>query len=94
MIESGGQICGGMLQICPPDKLFYHFIFSYEKECIKMNFELKIYVMPGVNQYRKFLIRIKQSYDHFCGRPDTDNYFDGETRETGTSHQFFRSPFG
>lgn len=37
--------------------------------------EQKLYRLLGVNQYRKFIIRVKKTYDAWRGKPDTDNYF-------------------
>ena len=37
--------------------------------------EQKIYRFLGVNQYRKFVIKVKKLYDKWRGKQDTDNYF-------------------
>lgn len=37
--------------------------------------EQKIYRFWGVNQYRKFVIKVKKLYDKWRGKQDTDNYF-------------------
>ena len=37
--------------------------------------EQKLYRLLGVNQYRKFVIKVKKKYDQWRGKPDTDNYF-------------------
>lgn len=37
--------------------------------------EQKIYRLLGVNQYRKFIIKVKKLYDQCRGKQDTDNYF-------------------
>lgn len=37
--------------------------------------EQTLYRLLGVNQYRKFIIKVKLKYDHWRGKTDTDNYF-------------------
>ena len=45
--------------------------------------EQKLYRLLGVNQYRKFVIKVKQKYDQWRGKPDTDNYFLKDYSEEG-----------
>ena len=45
--------------------------------------EQKLYRLLGVNQYRKFVIKVKKKYDQWRGKPDTDNYFLKDYSEEG-----------
>lgn len=47
--------------------------------------EQKIYQLLGVNQYRKFVIKVKKKYDKWRGKTDTDNYFLKDYSDEGIS---------
>lgn len=37
--------------------------------------EQKLYRLLGVNQYRRFVVKVKKKYDQLRGKQDTGNYF-------------------
>lgn len=45
--------------------------------------EQKLYRLLGVNQYCKFVIKVKKKYDQWRGMSDTDNYFLKDYSEEG-----------
>ena len=45
--------------------------------------EEKIYELIGVNLYRRFVIKVKNKYDQWRGKTDTENYFLREYTKDG-----------
>ena len=48
--------------------------------------EIRVYHFLGVNQYRRFVIKVKKKYDSWRGKDDTDNYFLKKYSTDGINH--------